>query len=72
MVLDTAQGLQALVIKPVSTFASDWTDGLRKWQKMADRECIQPSLVYGGTAPYEREGLHVWGWQEIAKLATLR
>lgn len=71
VLIDTAQGLQALEIKSGSTFASDWTDGLKKWQKFAGDESIQPSLVYGGNASYEREGLHVWGWQDIAKLAPL-
>ena len=69
VLLDTAQGLQALEIKSGSTFASDWTDGLKKWQKFAGNESTQPSLVYGGDASYEREGLHVWGWQDIQKIA---
>lgn len=69
VLIDTAQGLQALEIKSGSTFASDWTDGLKKWQKFAGNESTQPSLVYGGTASYEREGLHVWGWQDIQKIA---
>ena len=57
-------------IKSGSTFASDWTDGLKKWQKFAGDDSIQPSLVYGGSASYEREGLHVWGWQDIGKIAA--
>lgn len=71
VLIESAQGLQALEIKSGSTFASDWTAGLKKWQKFAGDESIQPSLVYGGNASYEREGLHVWGWQEIAKVAPL-
>eukprot|EP01031_Cornospumella_fuschlensis_P027435 gene27435-33138_t len=62
-------GLQALEIKSGSTFASDWTDGLKKWQKFAGNESIQPSLVYGGATSYEREGVHVWGWKDIGKIA---
>ena len=69
VLIESAQGLQALEIKSGSTFASDWTDGLKKWQKFAGNECIQSSLVYGGTSAYEREGLHVWGWQYIAEIA---
>jgi predicted AAA+ superfamily ATPase len=61
VLIDNAQGLQALEIKSGSTFANDWTDGLKKWQKFAGDESIQPSLVYGGTASYAREGVHVWG-----------
>lgn len=69
VLIESAQGLQALEIKSGSTFASDWTDGLKKWQKFAGDESIQPSLVYGGSASYEREGLHVWGWQDIEQVA---
>ena len=71
VLIDTSQGLQALEIKSGGTFASDWTASLKKWQKLAGDESIQPSLVYGGDASYEREGLHVWGWQEIANVAPL-
>jgi predicted AAA+ superfamily ATPase len=70
VLIDNAQGLQALEIKSRSTFANDWTDGLKKWQKFAGDESIQPSLVYGGTASYAREGVHVWGWKDIRKIAA--
>jgi predicted AAA+ superfamily ATPase len=70
VLIDNAQGLQALEIKSGSTFANDWTDGLKKWQKFAGDESIQPSLVYGGTASYAREGVHVWGWKDIRKIAA--
>jgi predicted AAA+ superfamily ATPase len=69
VLIDNGQDLQALEIKSGSTFASDWTDGLKKWQKFAGDDSIQASLVYGGAASYEREGLHVWGWQDIQKIA---
>ncbi len=69
VLIEHAQGLQALEIKSGSTFASDWTDGLKKWQKFAATESIQPSLVYGGTTSYVREGMHVWGWQNIGDIA---
>lgn len=70
VLIETAQSLQALEIKSGSTFASDWTHGLKKWQKFAGDESIRPSLVYGGTTSYEREGLHVWGWRDIPKLVA--
>ena len=68
VLIESAQGLQALEIKSGSTFASDWTNSLSKWQKFASNESLQPSLVFGGTESYAREGLHVWGWQEIGKI----
>lgn len=69
VLIEHAQGLQALEIKSGSTFASDWTHGLKKWQKIAGEESLQPSLVYGGAASYAREGFHVWGWQDIGEIA---
>lgn len=70
VLIESPQGLQALEIKSGSTFASDWTDGLKKWQKFAGEESIQPSLVYGGTQSYEREACHVWGWQDIGRITS--
>lgn len=72
VLIETTQGLHAVEIKSGSTFVSDWTSGLRKWQQFAGDEAIQPSLVYGGTASYEREGVRVNGWQEIGKLTVER
>lgn len=70
VLIDSGQGLQALEIKSGSTFASDWTHGLKKWQKFAGDESIQPSLVYGGNPSYTREGFKVWGWQDIGKITA--
>jgi predicted AAA+ superfamily ATPase len=72
VLIENTHGLQPLEIKSGSTFASDWTNGLKKWQKFAGDESIQPSLIYGGANSYEREGLHVWGWQDIAEISIGR
>ena len=69
VLIETAQGFQALEIKAGSTFASDWTGGLKKWQKLAGDENHRSSLVYGGTHSYEREGLSVWAWPDIGKIS---
>ena len=67
VLIESAQGLQALEIKSGSTFAPDWMDGLKKWQKIAGDESIAPAIVYGGSTSYEREGLHIRGWQDIGQ-----
>lgn len=72
VLIEHAKGLQALEIKSGSTFASDGTDALKKWQKWVGDESSQPSLVYGGADSYEREGLHVWGWQDVGEIAVGR
>ena len=66
VLIENATGLQALEIKSGSTFASDWTSGLRKWQKLAQDEALTPSLVYGGDQSHAREDLQVWGWRAFA------
>ena len=71
VLIENTHGLQPLEIKSGSTFASDWTNGLKKWQKFAGDESIKPSLVYGGAASYERQDLHVWGWQDIGEIAPV-
>ena len=72
VLIESTQGLQAVEIKSGSTFASDWTDGLKKWQKFAGNEVIQSSLVYGGTASHARDGVRVLGWQDMNKITRER
>ncbi|MEK7345404.1 MAG: hypothetical protein AAB176_06900 [Pseudomonadota bacterium] len=43
-------------------------DSLKKWQMFAGSESIQRSMVYGGLQSYAREGLQVWGWQDIGQI----
>ena len=68
VLIESAQGLQAIEIKSGSTFASDWSHSLKKWNKFAGDESIQPGLIYGGKESYARDGLQVWGWQDIGKI----
>ena len=66
LLIQTAAGLKPVEIKSGSTYAPDWTDGLKKWQALAGAESLKPALVYGGAQSYEREGLDVWGWRDVA------
>ncbi len=72
VLLETAQGLQAIEIKSGSTFASDWFSGLKKWNKFAGDESIKSTLVYGGKESYAREGVQVWGWQDVGKIKLFK
>lgn len=68
VVFETAAGLQAIEIKSGSTFAADWTDGLKKWQKFAgNTPTLKPILIYGGTDSHEREHCLLTGWQDLAR-----
>ena len=75
IVIDTAAGLVPLEIKSGSTFAADWADAMEKWGKLAERAgqaVLQPTLVYGGAAGFERQGLRVWSWTETGQWNPLR
>lgn len=70
IVIDTADGLVPLEIKSGSTFAADWADAMEKWGRLAEKAgqaVLQPTLVYGGPAGFERQGLQVWSWAEAGR-----
>ena len=66
-ILEQNGKLVALEIKSGSTFATDWTDGVRKWQKFTGgTPTLKPILIYGGTDSHEREHCLLTGWESIA------
>jgi predicted AAA+ superfamily ATPase len=70
IVIDTAQGLVPLELKSGSTYATDWADSLNKWRKLAatsGQAILQPTLIYGGDQDFEREGLQVMSWRDLAR-----
>lgn len=72
VVFETPEGLQAIEVKAGSTLASDWADGPRQWQSLAERDKAPlrtPGLVFGGAGRYERQGCEVLGWREFAGIA---
>ena len=62
---ETTKGLQAIEIKSGSTFASDWPQGIRKWQALAKENNVQPWIVFGGDDVMERDGFTLMGWQQL-------
>ncbi len=72
LIFETPQGLQPIEIKSGSTYAQDWTRGLRKWQNLAKKQSLQPAIVYGGEVSFEREDLKIWGWQEVGRVTHSR
>lgn len=65
LLMDTPQGLQAIEIKSGSTFSSDWLKGLKKWHGQTGVQGPMPSIIYGGTESYEREGCQVLRWSAV-------
>jgi predicted AAA+ superfamily ATPase len=65
LLIETPHGLQAIEIKSGSTFSSDWLKGLKKWKSQTGMESPMPSIIYGGTESYEREGCQVLRWSAV-------
>lgn len=71
LLCETPAGLQAIEIKSGSTFATDWTDGLKQWQKITgDTPAPKPLLIYGGLDSHEREHCHLHGWRNLPDLSS--
>ena len=66
LIIEKEKGLQPIEIKSGSTYASDWSQGLKKWQALAQNSSLEPAILYGGESNFEREGLKVWGWRDVA------
>jgi predicted AAA+ superfamily ATPase len=66
LIIEKEKGLQPIEIKSGSTYASDWSQGLKKWQALAKNSSLEPAILYGGESTFEREGLKVWGWRDVA------
>jgi predicted AAA+ superfamily ATPase len=66
LIVENEKGLQPIEIKSGSTYASDWSQGLKKWQALAQNSSLEPAILYGGESTFEREGLKVWGWRDVA------
>ncbi|MFM2036109.1 MAG: hypothetical protein RL459_1374 [Pseudomonadota bacterium] len=71
IIIETSAGLAPVEIKSGSTYASDWPDGLKKWQKFAQSDGLEAVIVYGGSNSYEREGVQVCGWRDMAQTLSL-
>jgi predicted AAA+ superfamily ATPase len=66
LIIEKEKGLQPIEIKSGSTYASDWSQGLNKWQALAKNSSLEPAILYGGESNFERESLQVWGWRDVA------
>jgi len=66
LIIEKEKGLQPIEIKSGSTYASDWSQGLKKWQALAKNSSLEPAILYGGESTFEREGLKVWSWRDVA------
>lgn len=73
VLIDRPEGLQPVEIKSGTTWASDWPDGLRKWQHIAQAPAEgspKPQIVYGGSASHERQDHMLWSWRDAPQWAN--
>lgn len=50
--------------KAGKTVVSDSFAGLEKWRALAGDAGIEPTLIYGGSDEYSRNGVKVVGWEK--------
>jgi len=68
VIIEQANTLVPIEIKSGQTVARDFFDGLKKFQKIADKESGQGTLIYGGAGSHTREEFNVIGWQDIENI----
>lgn len=63
-VVDMSDGLMPIEIKAGQTINRDFFTSLERWMALAGNSAVKPSLIYGGTEPYVRRDVRVFGWRE--------
>jgi predicted AAA+ superfamily ATPase len=66
LVFETAARLQSVEIKSGRTVTADYVRAGRQSARFAGDEAEQPWLIHGGDDSYERSGVRVVGWRELA------
>jgi len=68
LVFNRGTKLQPVEIKSGQTVTDDYIRAGFKAARFAASEALQPWLIYGGNSSYERSGVSVMSWRDIAKL----
>lgn len=68
LVFETGGRLQTVEIKSGSTVTPDYIRAGQKSAHFAGDEALMPWLIHGGELRYERSGVQVMGWRDLAKL----
>jgi len=69
LVFNSGTKLQPIEIKSGQTITNDYIRAGLKAEKFAASEALQPCLIYGGNSSFERSGVSVMSWRDIAKWA---
>lgn len=60
--------LMPLEIKSGKTITSESTKGLNKYISLAVESTISPTLIYGGSDSYKKQGIQIRPWQESGNI----
>ena len=71
LVFETAGRLQSIEIKSGRTVTPDYVRAGQKAARFAGDDALQPWLIYGGEESYERSGVRVMGWRDMASLKNV-
>ena len=66
VIAEVGPNLMPIEIKSGQTVHREFFSGLDRWTALAGARAVSPTLVYGGTAPFERRGTRVLGWKSVA------
>jgi hypothetical protein len=66
LVFECEGGLQPVEIKSGQTITGDYIQAAKKAARFAGSQALQPWLIYGGEQSYERSGVRVLAWNEMA------
>lgn len=63
LIVEQGTKLQPIEIKSGRTLTHESFAGLEKWQSLAGKKAISPTLIYGGDDSYAQRGIKVVGWK---------
>lgn len=60
--------LMPLEVKSGKTISTDSTKGLNKYMSLAAQDAICPTLIYGGSDSYKKQGIRITSWRESGNI----
>lgn len=71
-IIEAGGSLIQVEVKSGGTIADDFFEGLRYWDKLADKKDRNPHLIYNGEEDQKRSYATVVGWKNIASIFESR
>lgn len=70
LIFETGGSLQMVEIKSGRTLTSEYMRAGKKAASFAKDQALIPCLIYGGEDSYERNGVRVLGWKQLAEIGS--